>query len=229
MRFGIFYELSVPRPFGAGRRARGVRERPRAGPARGRARLRHGLGRRAPFSRGLFALERARGLPDRLRRPDEADPRGPRRGRVCARDEPSDPRRRARGDPRPDLGRAARVRDGPLLDLDRARRLRGGSRPHEAGLGRVRPRDSPGCGRRSVSRGRGAASRCPSAPCSRSRCRSRIRRCGSRSRAPAPSSTPPSAASAVSASRPRRYAEQERRTKEYHRRIQSCDAGGRWS
>ena len=98
------------------------------------------LGGRAPLPRGVLALLGARAVPDRSRDADAADPRRARRGGVRARDQPPDPRRRARRVPRPALGRPARVRHRALVDLDRDRRLRGRSRRHQEGLGRVRAR-----------------------------------------------------------------------------------------
>ena len=68
MKFGLFYEHQLPRPWSddaeydaAPRRARAVR-------ARRRARLRLRVGGRAPLPRGVQPLERARGLPRRASR-----------------------------------------------------------------------------------------------------------------------------------------------------------------
>ena len=178
VKFGVFFELSVPRPFSP------EREREVFENALEQARLADELGfavrlgRRAPLPRGVLALVGAGDLPDRGRHADASDPRRPRRGRLRARDQPPDPRRRARRLPRHPLGRPPRVRHRALVDLDRDRRLPGRSRRHQEGLGRVRPRAAAACGCRSASRIAGAASRCPSARCCPSRSRSRTRRCG---------------------------------------------------
>ena len=68
MEFGLFMELSVPRPWTRGLRAPGLRERARAGAPRRRARLRLRLGGRAPLPRGVLALLGARHLPLRRAR-----------------------------------------------------------------------------------------------------------------------------------------------------------------
>ena len=68
MKFGVFYELSVPQAVGPRGRAPGVHERARAGPPGRRARLPLGVGRRAPLPRGVLALLGARAVPHRLRR-----------------------------------------------------------------------------------------------------------------------------------------------------------------
>ena len=138
MKFGVFFELSVPTPVSRRRGAAGVRERARAGRARGRARLRLCVGGRAPLPRGLLALLVARGVPDRGRGADLAHPGRSWGRRVRARDEPSGAGRRARRCPRHPLGRSARARHRAFVDVDRARRVRHRSRPHEEDVGRVR-------------------------------------------------------------------------------------------
>ena len=123
-----------------GARARGLRERARAGAPRRRARLRVRLGGRASLSRRVLALLGAGDLPDRRGHADASHPRRPRRGRLRARDQPPDPRRGARRLPRRPLRGPPRVRHRALVDVDRDRRLPGRSRRHQEGLGRVRPR-----------------------------------------------------------------------------------------
>ena len=120
MKFGIFFEMSTPRPFTAERRAAGVPQRARAGAPGRRARLRLGVGGRAPLPRGVLALLGARGRARGGRGADRAHPHRPRRRRLRARDEPPDPRRRALRHARHHLGRPARGRH-------RARRPRGPS------------------------------------------------------------------------------------------------------
>ncbi len=99
--------------------------------------------------------------------------------------QPPDPHGRVGGGARSDLRRARRVRHRALVDACRARRLRHrpprdpgdverGARPHRGGVDRG---DLPGR-RQVLEDGRARAG------CSRSRCRSRTRRCGGRRRAP---------------------------------------------
>ena len=60
MKFGIFYEHQLPRPWRAGRRAPAAQGRARAGRARRPARHRLRLGGRAPLPRGVLATRRRR-------------------------------------------------------------------------------------------------------------------------------------------------------------------------
>src|SRR5262245_59704596 len=110
----------------------------RAGEARRRARVRPGLGRRAPLPRGVLALPRARALPDRVRDADQAHPRRPRHHRVRARVQPPDQGRGADRGARHSLGRTARRGNGTLGDVDGAGGLQRQPRRHEEELGRVR-------------------------------------------------------------------------------------------
>ena len=68
MKFGLFYEISVPRPWTREKERTVYKNCPRAGAARRRAGLRSGLGGRASLPRGVLALLGARAVPDRLRR-----------------------------------------------------------------------------------------------------------------------------------------------------------------
>src|SRR6476619_7329829 len=70
-------------------RADRLQQLPRAGEAGRRAGLRSRLGGRAPLPRGIFALLRARIVPDRLRRPDQAHPGRPRHRGLRAGVQPS--------------------------------------------------------------------------------------------------------------------------------------------
>ena len=105
MKFGIFYELQLPRPWERGRRAQALSERARPGRARRPARLRLRLGGRAPLPRGVLALARAGVLPRRRQPAHQEHPPRPRH--LPAHHQPSRPRRRARRHARPALATAA--------------------------------------------------------------------------------------------------------------------------
>ena len=92
MKFGIFYELQLPRPWEAGRRAPALPERARPGRTGRPARLRLRLGGRAPLPRGILALARARGVPRRRQPAHQEHPPRPRHH--AAHHQPSRPRRR---------------------------------------------------------------------------------------------------------------------------------------
>ena len=62
MKFGLFYELQLPRPWAARRRVQALQEHARRDRARGPARLRLHLGGRAPLPRGVQPLLGARGV-----------------------------------------------------------------------------------------------------------------------------------------------------------------------
>ena len=199
MKFGIFYELSVPRPWTRESERDGLHERARAGAPRRRAGLRPGLVRRAPLPRGVLALLGAGAVPHGLRDADEEHPRRARHRRLRAAVQPPDPHRRARRRARHPLRRPARGGHRPLARRGRSWRA---SRRTPTTRRRRGTRSSAccrRCGRRSASATRARRSRCRRARSSRSRTRSRTRRCGSPSRAPARSSTRPTAASAASA------------------------------
>ena len=180
VRFGIFFELSVPRPFDGRGRAAGLRRTPSSRPSSPTSWASTGCGPSSTTSSRATPLLGAGGVPHRRGGADRAHPRRPRRRRVRAGDEPPGARRRAGGRARHPLRRPARARHGPVVDVDRARRLRRRPRPHQEDVGRVRARAARRCGPASRSPGTGSAGGCPSATCCRSRCRTRTRRCGSR-------------------------------------------------
>ena len=72
MKFGIFYEHQLPRPWDARQRVRAAPARPRPDRARRPARLRLRLGGRAPLPRGVLPLVGARGVPRRRQPAHEA-------------------------------------------------------------------------------------------------------------------------------------------------------------
>ena len=105
MKFGIFYELQLPRPWGAGRRAPALSERARPGGAGRPARLRLRLGGRAPFPRGILPLACPRGVPRRGQPAHQEDPARPRHR--AAHHQPAAARRRAHRRARPGVATAA--------------------------------------------------------------------------------------------------------------------------
>ena len=146
---------------------------------RRRAGVRLGVGRRAPLPRGLQPLLGAGGVPDRRGGPDIADPRRPRRRGVRAGDEPPGAGGRAGGGARHPVRRAARRRHGAVVDVDGARRVRRRPGPHQADVGRVRPRPSADVVGRAVRLGRASGGGCPNGGSCRRRSSARTRRCGS--------------------------------------------------
>ena len=162
MKFGIFYELSVPRPWTRETERAGLHERARAGAARRRAGLRPGLGGRAPLPRGVLALLGARAVPHRLRDADEEHPRRPRHRRLRARSSttrsasPSAP-------PCSTSSPAAAWSSAPAARRRGPSSAASSANPDDTKktLGRVRPRASRRCGRRSASATRASSSRCP--------------------------------------------------------------------
>ncbi len=141
MEFGLFMELSVPRPWTPDSERLGLRERPRAGPPGGRAGLRLHLGRRAPLLGGVLALLGARHLPLGRGHDDQAHPgRTRRRWPACRSTRarsgwPSVPRSSTSSRVGVSSWGPAGLRPGPSL------RLRREPRRHQEDMGRVRPRD----------------------------------------------------------------------------------------
>ena len=146
MKFGVFYEHQLPRPWQRRRRAAPVPGRARPGRARRPARLRLRLGGRAPLPRGVLALVRARGLPRRLLAAHEAHPSRARHRADAAGLQPPGEDRVAHRHARPRLERPRRLRHGRVGLAPRARGLRhrpGGeegdvARDHRAGLQHAR-------------------------------------------------------------------------------------------
>ncbi len=78
MKFGIFYELQLPKPWRSRRRVRADTARPRPDRAGRRPRLRLRVGGRAPLPRGVQPLVGARGVPGGGEPAHQADPARPR-------------------------------------------------------------------------------------------------------------------------------------------------------
>ncbi len=74
MRFALFYEIPVPRPWDPSSEQRGLPQHDRAGRRRRAVGLGRLLDRRAPLPRGVLALLEPRGALRRHRRPHRAHP-----------------------------------------------------------------------------------------------------------------------------------------------------------
>ena len=182
MKFALFYEIPVARPWDAGRRAPRVQGHARAGGVRGAVRLGRVLDRRAPLPRGVLALLEPGGALRRDRRAHAAHPARLRRAAHAEAVQPSGAHGGVGRGARPALRRARRLRHRPLVDAARARGLR--HRPARdardvAGGDRARRRllDE----RRVRLRGQ-ALAHAASGACCPSRCSSRTRRSGARPR-----------------------------------------------
>ena len=153
MKFGIFYEHQLPRPWGPTSEYQLLQDSLDPDRARRQAGLRLRLGGRASLPRGVLALLRARSLPRRRQPAHQAHPARPRRG--PAHHQPAASRRRARRHARSAVGRPRRSRHGrgggagraASLQHPRARQARAlggggqGHRPdvHQGELGVPRP------------------------------------------------------------------------------------------
>ena len=198
MKFGIFYELSVPRPWGP------ESERTVYMNALEQVRLADELGFDQVWAVEHHFLEEYShcSAPELFLTACAMQTKRIRVGHgivVCVPAvQPPDPHRRAGRRARHPLGRPARSRHRALRDVDRARRASRPTPTTPRRRGTSSSAASRRCGRRSASATRARPSRCRRARSCRSRTRSRTRRCGSPSRARAPSSTRPTAASAAS-------------------------------
>ena len=130
MKFGIFYELQLPRPWSDDDEYDAAEPGARPDRARRPSRLRLRLGGRAPLPRGVQPLVGAGGVPRRGEPAHEADPARPRHR--PAADEPPGARRRADQHARPDQPRPGRVRGRRGEQRHRAAPVRP-SLPRQAG------------------------------------------------------------------------------------------------
>ncbi len=140
MKFGIFFELSTPRPFStAGEWSvyHNALEQCRLADALG---FDHVWAVEHHFLEEYSHCSAPGSVPHCGCCANPAHPGRPRCGGLRAGDESSDPRRRTRRGTRHHLERPARIRHGAIVDVDRTRRLLGQSRRHEEDLGRVRAR-----------------------------------------------------------------------------------------
>ena len=172
MKFALFYEIPVARPWTPEQGAPGVQEHDRAGRARRQDGLPRVLDGRAPLPRGVLALLEPRGALRRGRRAHREHPHRLRRAPAAEAVQPPDPHRGVGRGARPHLRRPRRLRHRPLVDARRARGLRHrprrdardvarGARAHRRARG---PRTST---RPTASTGRWARR----AACTRSRCK----------------------------------------------------------
>ena len=149
MKFGIFYEHQLPRPWGEGARAAALSGGARPGGARRPARHRLRLGGRAPLSRGVLALAGAGGLPRRLLAAHQAHPARARHRADAAAVQSSGQGRRAHRHARPRFQRPGRLRHRRVGLARRAGGLRhrpGAEARHVARghrAGREHARDGP--------------------------------------------------------------------------------------
>ena len=155
MKFALFYEIPVPRPWDARQRARRLPEHARAGDRRRPLRLARLLDRRAPLPAGVLPLLEPRGALRRHRGADRAHPPRLRRAPHAQALQPPGAHRGVGGRPRPALRRPGRLRDRPLGDPGRARGLRhrpgrepahvaGGDRATSSGAGPTTSTSSTG-------------------------------------------------------------------------------------
>ena len=147
MRFGVFYEHQLPRPWADGQRAAALPGRARPGRAGRSARHRLRLGGRAPLPGGVLALLGARGLPGRRVAAHPADPARARHRADAAGLQPSGPRRRAHRHARPRLQRARGLGHRRVGLARGAGGLRHRRRPSAARCGGRPPSRSPTCWR----------------------------------------------------------------------------------
>ena len=124
-------------------------------------------------------------------------------------------------------GGRARARDRSVRHLARAERVRRQPRRDQEDVGRVRPRHPQNVDAGALLAGRAARSPCPSGPSCPSRSRSLTRRCGWPSPRRAPRSTRPTGASAASGLSPGEFSDSEKKVANYRKRIRGLRSGGR--
>ena len=222
MRFGLFYEHQLPRPWETGAEEKLLND------ALEQVELADRLGFDYVWEVEHHFLEeyshssRAGGVPRGRQPADENDPARPRHRPAPARRSTTRAGGGAGGDPRPGVRRARGLRHRRVELGGRARRVRLIDRETKREQWEERSTRSPGCSWRSRSPARGpSTSRCRRATWCRSPSRSPTRRCGWRAAGARPSSSRPGTASARCPSRsssPRRPASG---SKEYYDLIES--------
>ena len=149
MKFALFYEIPVARPWTPGKEHQAYKNTHRAGRARRQDGVPRVLDRGAPLPRGVLALLEPRGALRRGRRAHREHPHRIRRAPAAEAVQPPDPHRGVGRGARPRLRRPRRLRHRPLLDARRARGLRRrarrdardvarGARPHRGRVDRGR-------------------------------------------------------------------------------------------
>ena len=167
VKFALFYEIPVARPWDAAERVRRVPEHARAGGARRQAGLPLVLDRRAPLPRGVLALLQPRGALRRHRGADREHAPRLRRAPAAQAVQPPDPHRGVGGGARPDLsdgrvefgtGRSStRGRDRGLRHRPAATRARCGARRSSTSSAAGRTRSTSSTGKHWRMRGRARA------------------------------------------------------------------------
>ena len=147
MRFALFYEIPVARPWGPDSERLAYQHTIEQ--ARGRRTLRLGrlLDRRAPLPRGVLALLQPRGALRRHRRPDRADAPRLRRAAHAEAVQPPGAHGRVGRRARPHLQRPRRPRHRPLARPAPSSRASASTRPRPAACGRRRSVTSSAAGR----------------------------------------------------------------------------------
>ena len=180
MRFALFYEIPVARPWDARQRAPRVQEHARAGGRRRAGRLRRVLDRRAPLPRGVLALLEPRGALRRDRGADRAHAPRLRRAADAEAVQPPGAHRRVGRRARPASPTAASTSAPAARRRASSSRGSASTRTRRARCGRRRSSTSSAAGRTTSTSSRASTGRCRSGACSRSRCSSRTRRSGAR-------------------------------------------------
>ena len=124
MKFGIFYEHQLPRPWDEDSERQLIQDALDQVELADRLGFDVRVGGRAPLPRGVLALVGARGVPRRRQPAHQEHPPRPRHHPDRARLQPPGPHRRAHRHARPGVERPGRVRLGRVVVGGRAGRLR---------------------------------------------------------------------------------------------------------
>ena len=192
MKFGIFYELQLPRPWQKDSEHKLYQDALTQVELADRVRLRLRLDGGASLPRGILALPGAGVVPRRRQPAHQEHP--PRSRHFPGHHQSPHARRRARRRARPPEQRTLRVRHGRERLHHRARAVRPHHGGQARGVRRGRRGDLPDVQGRCAASITASISTYPSATCCPSRCRSRIRRSGWPARSSTPSSGPGAAA-----------------------------------
>ena len=183
MKFALFYEIPVPRPWERRQRARRLPEHARAGDRRRPLRLARLLDGRAPLLAGVLALLEPRGALRRHRGAHRAHPPRLRRAPHAQAVQPPRAHRRVGRRARPALGADGSTSAPAARPPGPSSRASASTRPRPARCGRRPSATSSAAGPTRSTSSPASTGRCPSAACSPSRGRSRTRRSGAPPRA----------------------------------------------
>ena len=136
MKFGIFYEHQLPRPWTEDSEYQLIQDALEQIEFADKLGIELRLGGRAPLPRGVLALERTRGVPRGRVAAHEEHPARPRHRADAAAVQPSGAHRRAHLDARPRLERPRRLRHRRVVVRGRARRVHGRPRRRSARCGK---------------------------------------------------------------------------------------------